>query len=365
MTVNQLIKDPIVKLPKTQNDNDFANYLFNLLDVFFDKVKSIDFSNTNIALPTGEITRTENLIKGIKKSIEYYLNGYPFNAYEELKKAFDRSNVFSYLLSNNLSPGYSFYRLRTNEENYSLPQQELFHIPFQKRGNVSTQRYSIPGFPCLYMSNSVYVAWEELGRKPIEKIQASRLENREIFKYLDLTTDIYSGKDNLLTNKTNEEIWSHLVIWPIIAACSIKVFDKNASFKPEYIIPQLLLQIVRNEKELNGIRFSSTHIDLNTSRSEGNFYNFAVPVKEGGSFGHCKTLLKMFEMTEVVPWQLLEVFSRIDMGTTSMGSEYRQRENVSRIELIKGSSPIAYQYSPFGKLEITLDHMQTKSIDSL
>jgi hypothetical protein len=361
MTINELLQSPIVKLPKVQADFNYRKFLFSVLDDFFTELKNIDFTGVTSISPLSDIDRTENLIEGIKKSVEFYLNGQPFNAYEELKKAFDYSSIFSLLINDGIMPGMNFYRLRANEENYSLPQKELFHIPFHKRGNVATQRYSIPGFPCLYMSNSIYVAWEELGRKPVEKIQAARLTNVSEIKYLDLVTDIYTGRPEFLANKTIDELWSSLLVWPLIAACSIKVFDRSASFKPEYIAPQLLLQIVRNEQNLDGIRFSSTHVNLNESLAEGRFYNYAIPVKIGKDENYCDSLKQKFEMTEVVPWQLLEVFSKINVGTATMGSPHPARDNVKFIELIKGRK-LPYQFSPFGNLERTLDNYTPQPI---
>ena len=56
-----------------------------------------------------------------------------------------------------------WYRMR-NQEKYKrlFPANEMFHIPFQLRGKVNTQRYSLPGYPCLYISRSIWATWEEM-----------------------------------------------------------------------------------------------------------------------------------------------------------------------------------------------------------
>lgn len=43
-----------------------------------------------------------------------------------------------------------------------------------------------------------------------------------------------------MLNEPNEVI-SYLIIWPLMAACSVRVKNTTNTFKPEYIIPQLLL----------------------------------------------------------------------------------------------------------------------------
>lgn len=361
MKVDDLLLDSIVKLPKKQTDYNFRKYLFGILDEYLIKLKNLDYSGLTSVLPDQDVLRTENLIRGIKGSIDYYLDGKPSNAYDELNKAFDGSSIFSYLITQNTTLDSNFYRLRASEGNYSLQQGELFHIPFHKRVNVSTQRYSIPGFPCLYLANSIYVAWEELGRQPVEKLQAARLINKSDFKYLDLVTDIYTGRPEYVTKKTLDEKWHALLIWPLIAACSIKVFNRSAAFKPEYIIPQLLLQIVRNKGYLHGIRFSSTHIDLNTSLSTGDFHNYAVPVTKDKDMDYCDSLTKIFEITEVVPWQLLEVFSKANKGGATYGGTHPERTNIKSIELIRGRV-LQYHFSPFGNLERVLDGLPTKPV---
>ena len=41
---------------------------------------------------------------------------------------------------------------------------EMFHIKYELRGKVQTQRCSFPGLPCLYLGCSSYVCWLELNR---------------------------------------------------------------------------------------------------------------------------------------------------------------------------------------------------------
>ena len=57
-----------------------------------------------------------------------------------------------------------FFRARKISRLTRPTRRDLFHVPFEEREKLASQRYSIPGVPCLYLGSSAYVCWEELGR---------------------------------------------------------------------------------------------------------------------------------------------------------------------------------------------------------
>ncbi|MGG2305084.1 hypothetical protein ACE4Z6_27055, partial [Salmonella enterica] len=88
-----------------------------------------------------------------------YYDGRPFLAYQEFSKTMEtRVSKYSKMLNiRKYSPNQNFYRIREKNDNQVYSSNEMFHIPFQLRGKVITQRYSIPGFPSLYLGTSLYV----------------------------------------------------------------------------------------------------------------------------------------------------------------------------------------------------------------
>lgn len=54
----------------------------------------------------------------------------------------------------------------------------------------------------------------------------------------------------------------YIMIYPIAAACSVKVKDRNTKFVEEYVFPQLFMQWIRETDEFDGVRYKSS---LNTS----------------------------------------------------------------------------------------------------
>jgi hypothetical protein len=63
--------------------------------------------------------------------------------------------------------------------------RDIFHIPFEKRQLVASQRYSIPGLPSLHLASSLWIAWEEFDRPDLASIHASRFEGKGDLKVLD------------------------------------------------------------------------------------------------------------------------------------------------------------------------------------
>lgn len=149
--------------------------------------------------------------------------------------------------------------------------------------------------------------------------------------------------------------------WPLIFLCSIRVRNTQDIFKPEYIIPQLLLQWIRENKELDGIRYWSTHVEQNPTNFQGEFYNIVLPVKENKDTGLCNSLCIKFRATEIVSWQLHEFALGGANFVSSNDDDSDIDSRMEYLELIKGMK-YPYSYSVFGKIEKYLTNLKTKPI---
>ena len=59
----------------------------------------------------------------------------------------------------------NYYRIRgIGNSAFPLERKELFHIPFSKNYLIGTERYSMPGHPCLYLASQAELAWYECGK---------------------------------------------------------------------------------------------------------------------------------------------------------------------------------------------------------
>lgn len=376
-----------VDLPIQQKDNDFFPELIHkLLDQYQEKLFKLPYLSKNYKL------KTRKLSKYIEKSLEAYYSGQPSKAYGALKVGLDavkdkilQANSFRDMIPNTL------YRMRVGF-NKSYKRSEMFHIPFDKRGLATTQRYSIPGLPCLYLGGSIYVCWEELKRPDLNSVHGSKYQFSEEYKekvnilYFGLTPKMfaheisqeykyraYIKKKNkrVLKDKDVEDLKilleTYMILWPIICSCSIKVKNTNDTFKPEYIIPQLLLQWVSNRSEFHGICYFS----VNTLHNKENYVlnqNIVIPVKSVKKEGYCSSLISMFRLTESAPWQIFNLNS-IPFVKKKIESNSKlileKKDILPRGEMIIGISPLdsIYSKTQFGMYEEFLDSYELASVN--
>lgn len=153
-----------------------------------------------------------------------------------------------------LSEKQMLFRMRCSGDKFQeYSEEEMFHIPFEKNYLVGNERFSLSGFPSLYLGESSYVCWEELRHPNLENVTLAIFQAKQYVKVIDLT---YDGKSTI----------SNPLKHCLFLASTIPVLHKDAPFKPEYIIPQLLLQGLVTYKNENyekatdyAIKYTSTH----------------------------------------------------------------------------------------------------------
>lgn len=205
--------------------------------------------------------------------------------------------LFSLMYKKEIPVGTSFYRMREFAKKKGVHFNEMFHIPLSQRGLVKTQRYSTPGYPCLYMGETIYGCWEELNRPLINRAMVARLVNTRDLQFIDMTVPTLEACKN--------NVYKRLRSFPLILACSVPERSENDVFKPEYIISQLLTEtLIKNnrdhqEKLIHGIFYTSVFENKDKMFPSEALNNYAMPVfdplcgKE-----HCKTLSSLFKITE-------------------------------------------------------------------
>lgn len=216
------------------------------------------------------------------------------------------------LFTEPIKEGTIFYRMRTNEKKERFTRKDLFHIPLNKRGLVSTQRYSMPGYPCLYLGKSLAACWEEMNRPSLDNCMFSCFKTEKNMRVLSLRFPDAKewGEDIYLDQK--------LEIMPFIIACMIKVDDPNNIYKVEYTIPQLIMEclfpsdVKIKGEPLMGIIYSSVHLNKDFNFPRSIYDNIVIPVQnvESGK-DYCPVLNDYFKWTEPTS----EEFERIKYGT--------------------------------------------------
>lgn len=268
----------------------------------------------------------KSLSEAIKKSTIDFLSGNIRQAYNVFSDILDDLIIRNCLqcLTKNLSHwsnmGQALFRVRVSDIPISN-REDMFHIPFTKRSLVKTQRYSVEGLPCLYLGTSLYICWQELGTPDLDKLYISAYRTSQEAKelgILDLAytldslrypeTSLFKFFDDI--DENDAEIQSaYLTLWPLVIACSYVKKERTASFNPEYIIPNLLMQKISSDREMNisGIAYYSTKSDKIDSDRFG--VNIVIPPKssysEMTSFNFCSHLCQSMISTNPISWSLL------------------------------------------------------------
>ncbi|WP_242227239.1 hypothetical protein [Bacillus cereus group sp. BfR-BA-01315] len=358
------------KLPLTRQDDEDDDFKAYLQSIFSNYVSMLEQIHSSVppeynVITNKDLDHVRNLCMKICDSVQEYYRGFPSRAFSELGIG----------LINNVSiPGHfhnmtklpnfldeKFYKMRVGTD-HPFSSNDMFHIPLQLRGIVSTNRYSIPGLPCVYLGSSPLTCWEELNKPDLNTIQTSLFVSKSL-NYLDLSMHPVVFIENLLRRFRDygtlkkkrifdevdevDKVISYIVTWPLMAACSIRVKNTKDTFKPEYIIPQLLLQFIRQPGFVDGISYFSTKVDNYSAETAELYKNFAFPVQEVQNKGLCPKLRSKFEVTDAVPWNMFQLYN---------GSHYcASNEGEKRVkhEFINGMS-LLYSSTDFSKLETFL-----------
>lgn len=370
LKIEKIINDNIeifnVPNENTTNNSYYPDYLKSLLlkyESFF-----ITFLNDliNKEIPTTDnkknviLKEIKNFNKVITETIDKYFTGKPYDANKIFSDGI-RDTFLEFLqIETEIPKGKTFFRARIgNEKQYS--RKDLFHIEFENRHLVSTNRYSIPGVPALYLGDSSYVCWEEFNRPRFRELWFSRMQNTEPIKIIE----ILLVKDAL--KKINDEndysrvkiihLLKYLIYFPLTLSCTIKV-KKNGGFKPEYIISQMLLEYVLKNEEIDGIKFPSTKISYEKV-SNIDCYNYIFPVKTSKKEGICNKLEKLFNLTDPTSLEMLELLNNPAEPVTYLYSGQKNAEQT--IELMKDEK-LFYLNTSFGKIEHELKKKKLKKV---
>ncbi len=267
-------------------DSDYYGKLYEVLNNYNDFIKTKtcikELIKSNVSINCDKII----------ECIKHYYNADVIGAQEKIKEilkqytknspfvvsSLDESYAFRGLAPKSIRPSVhkdvnsdhydemmryelSFYRARVSSN--KLTAKEMFHIPFNKRGIISTQRFSIPGVPCLYLSTTSFGTWLELGMPKPESFQVSEYSLPSSIKVLNLCFQqhLINGKSSYIETIEEEKTFNYAIeIFPLIIASSFTIGEENRCFKSEYIISQLIMQVSKS-LGINAVAYLSKRIE--------------------------------------------------------------------------------------------------------
>lgn len=357
MKLNELLKHHFLALPKNWKALGYISYYdcvvnegSNFLKLLEELDEAEDYGESQFIGKLSKnylISVSRDYYMMVIKTLQCYLNkGNPHETYNVLNGCLINKNeipnhkpLIFYLEFDNIYP--RLYRLRKKQGEVSLG--DIFHVPFEYRHNINSNRYSIPGYPTLYFSNSIFLAYKELGEPDYDDLYVSKFYH----------TEYYNPTETLL-DMTSQPLWDNfeskfkfIARWILIMACNIKVGFPDSPFKPEYILPQIIFQWVKNNidigsRKIIGVKYSSTKITDTGEGFYGHFYNTAIPIHHSNKNGYCDVLTKQFCMTFPINFH--------------KALEYSEEVNIQgQVKFIEmNGALIEYVKTDFGKIEQVL-----------
>lgn len=232
------------------------------------------------------VNEYDRVTDGIIRSLRAYLNGLPNVAYNSLEEVFVEKN--RHLLNTLPQIQYQGALYRVRGERNLTKQQELFHTPFEQRNCCGSYRYSVLGYPSLYLAGSLATSLAEC-RIDNNDYSAACFTSVEPLCCADLSLPYY--------DLSFWERYSLVLFYPLIFACGLKVKDEKKPFKPEYVIPQILFQLISEKSNLMGVSYTSTrmeHVDFRNHKQR----NFVLIVPSADqSHGQSKELAEKLTCT--------------------------------------------------------------------
>lgn len=338
-----MLNDKELYLPIRWNGSDFATTLDNLFNHYIKQFELLsnekDHLYNSIRANVKDIKRVCGLLI---KAVNHYFNGFPSKAYASFERAMDilmdkPLKIYQKSVMEQFEiPGDRYrkdddlklFRVVSVDDNKPYSRVRVFHTPYNLRSKVSTSRYSIAGYPSLYLGTTLALCCEEIHMNPHQNFAlASMFKLERTLEYTNTNIRVIElgvkPQDFLGLDYANESHERHIsqnllndsnirsayLLWyPLIASCSYIRTNKNDPFAAEYIIPQLLMQWVRNEigsnkgdeyDQLVGIRYFSC---ASVKASDMGF-NYVFPTsgqQKSAELPYCSVLTKAFRLTNPV-----------------------------------------------------------------
>lgn len=203
---------------------------------------------------SGDIVLAYTMIERLIK--EYKRNGIIFS---KLSKSYSFNY---YVIENRKWDHFLFYRARVGDISNENKEDVLKHTPFDKISKIGSNRFSIPGQPCLYLGSTSYDCWIEMGRPDDREFNVGCILLKKDYEIINLSTDIWvflEAMKRLKEQADKEMIFKSYLLSQITSFC---IDEDNRNFKFEYVISQLI-SLACKSNTINGISYISKRVSTN------------------------------------------------------------------------------------------------------
>lgn len=242
-----------------EKDKDYYQSLEEKLILLKNNIKSLNIDEEN----------ETNILSTIDSVLEVFSNYYSgdmknaISIMEEIIKRLTDTFIITNLsdaMGQFYDSSYSLenmylFRARISDRVRDFSCDDMKHIPFFMRERVPNCRFSMNGIPCLYLGNTSYDCWLELGRPAEHKFHVCAMKLKKDKKILNLTI---SNGDIFSKDIKSLDFVNYVKILILKICTSYTVEQEGRSFKSEYIFPQLMTIVC--DKLMDGIVYFSKRV---------------------------------------------------------------------------------------------------------
>jgi len=158
----------------------------------------------------------------------------------------------------NKSNELQFFRSRLGTPNRAFTAKDMLHLPNSMRAKSGNYRFSIPGNPSMYLANSSYGCWIEMGCPAEIDFNVSPILLEGYQRVFNLAVSIRDFRCLNEFEKDRVHCWLKLYLLAIATSYVIK--EESRTFRSEYIISQSLMMACKKMK-YDGIAYYSRRVD--------------------------------------------------------------------------------------------------------
>lgn len=121
--------------------------------------------------------------------------------------------------------------------------KDMLHLPKNLRSKSGNYRFSIPGNPSLYLSNTSYGCWIETGNPDDNHFNVSPalLDGKQKILNLAVYTHNLLYLESLDNEEREKKLYCWLKLFMLNIATSYRIEESGRTFKSEYIISQAIM----------------------------------------------------------------------------------------------------------------------------
>ena len=248
----------------------YAPYVVKRDEDYYEDLKSRYILLVDVAKRAGADDESLKIIRKysnkVKESIRLYYDGSVSKAHNIVrslvKGCADETLAINTITNSEAFPGIKgteiqLFRARLSDDAKAYKAKDMLHLPISMRGKTGNYRFSIPGVPSLYLGNSSYACWIELGCPPEYKFNVAPVVldgSQKIFNLAVMTRN-WAKLDELEENKVH--CWLKLLI--LMIATSYTVEESDRTFKSEYIVSQSIM-LACKELGYDGVAYFSKRV---------------------------------------------------------------------------------------------------------